>query len=122
MADHPVEDSHSGLGEHSEIHTGVNDAVEVQPPTEGMIPMAVTRAQMRFILELRQELTQTRVPNGHGRPVRNVVSTAGAVAYCFFWVSCTREEWDQIIADYPDELLGNYQEGTEERAQVDGEY
>ncbi|KAG6092418.1 hypothetical protein E4U30_005466 [Claviceps sp. LM220 group G6] len=122
MADHPVEDSHSGLGEHSEIHTGVNDAVEVQPPTEGMIPMAVTPAQMRFILELRQELTQTRVPNGHGRPVRNVVSTAGAVAYCFFWVSCTREEWDKIIADYPDELLGNYQEGTEERAQVDGEY
>ncbi|KAG5960783.1 hypothetical protein E4U58_004520 [Claviceps cyperi] len=92
--------------------------MEVQPPTEGMMPMAVTLEQMRLILELRQELSQMHVVNRRGRSMRNE-STAGAVAYCFFWVSCTCEEWDQIIADYLEEFLGGYQEGTQERAQVD---
>ncbi|KAG6020667.1 hypothetical protein E4U40_005943 [Claviceps sp. LM458 group G5] len=121
MADNPVEGSHSGLDEHSETHTVVNDAVEVQPPTAGMMPLAVTPGQMHLILELRRELTKAHVLNGRGRSVRNE-STAGAFAYCFFWVPCTREEWDEIIAEYPEEFLGNYQERTEEGAQVDGEH
>ncbi|KAG6156889.1 hypothetical protein E4U35_006533 [Claviceps purpurea] len=120
MEDHPVKGSHSGLDAHSETHTGVN-AMEMQPPTAGMVPMSVSPEQIRFILELRRKLAQTHVSNGHGRPVRNE-STAGAFAYCFFWVTCTCEEWDHIIADYPEEFLGDYQERMQERAQFGGEH
>ncbi|KAG6213083.1 hypothetical protein E4U22_005156 [Claviceps purpurea] len=120
MEDHPVKGSHNGLDEHLETHTGVN-AMEMQPPTAGMVPMSVSPEQIRFILELRRKLAQTHVSNGHGRPMRNE-STAGAFAYCFFWVTCTCEEWDHIIADYPEEFLGDYQERMQERAQFGGEH